>query len=71
MANAPINKYFVSLMNALGVKARADDFPLPGGTAEVTHYGMYDRTEDFVGGGTNPPPSITNPGGFDALKANA
>jgi len=70
VANAPINKYFVNLMNALGVKAGADGFPLPGGTAEVTHYGMYDRTEDFVGGGTNPP-NITNPGGFDALKANA
>jgi hypothetical protein len=31
---------------------------------------MYDRTEDFIGGGANPP-NITNPGGFDALKANA
>jgi hypothetical protein len=55
-------------MNALGVKAGADGFPAPGGTAEVTHYGMYDRTEDFVGGGTNPA-NITNPGGFDALEA--
>jgi hypothetical protein len=67
VANAPINKYFVNLMNALGVKAGADGFPAPAGTAEVTHYGMYDRTEDFVGGGKNPP-SITSPGGFDALK---
>jgi hypothetical protein len=70
VANAPINKYFVNLMNALGVRAGADGFPLPGGEAEVTHYGMYDRTEDFIGGGANPP-NITNPGGFDALKANA
>jgi hypothetical protein len=70
VANAPINKYFVSLMNALGVKAGADGFPLPGGAAEVTHYGRYDRTEDFVGGGTAPA-NITNPGGFDALKSNA
>jgi hypothetical protein len=70
VSNAPINKYFVSLMNALGVKAGADGFPAVGGTAEVTHYGRYDRTEDFVGGGTKPA-NITNPGGFDALKANA
>jgi hypothetical protein len=68
-ANAPINKYFVNLMNALGVEAGADGFPAVGGTAEVTHYGRYDRTEDFVGGGTKPP-NITSPGGFDALKAN-
>jgi hypothetical protein len=69
VANAPINKYFVSLMNALGVKAGADGFAALGGTAEVTHFGKYDRTEDFVHGGTNPP-KITNPGGFDALKAS-
>jgi hypothetical protein len=70
LASAPINKYFVTLMNALGVKAGEDGFPAVGGAAEVTHYGMYDRTEDFVGGGTNPP-NITDPGPFDALKANA
>jgi hypothetical protein len=70
VANAPINKYFVNLMNAIGVKAGADGFPAPGGTAEVTHYGKYDRTEDFVGGGTKPA-KINSPGGFDALKANA
>jgi Protein of unknown function (DUF1552) len=69
IATAPINKYYVNLMNALGVKAGPDGFPLQGGTAEVTHYGMYDRSEDFVGGGTKPP-NITSPGGFDALKAN-
>jgi hypothetical protein len=70
VANAPINKYFVSLMNALGVKAGEDGFAAPGGSAEVTHFGRYDRTEDFIGGGTNPP-NISNPGGFDALKANS
>jgi hypothetical protein len=68
-ANAPINKYFVSLMNALGVKAGPDGFAAPGGTAEVTHFGMYDRTEDFVHGGTNPA-KINSPGGFDALRAS-
>jgi hypothetical protein len=67
--NAPINKYFCNLMNMLGVKAGEDGFPLPGGEAEVTKFGMYDRTEDFVGGGTNPP-MIHSPGEFDSLKAN-
>ena len=69
IARAPINKYYVSLMNALGVKAGSDGFPALGGAAEVTHFGMYDNSEDFVGGGTEPP-MINNPGGFDALKAN-
>jgi hypothetical protein len=68
VANAPINKYFVSLMNALGVKAGADGFAAVGGTAEVTHFGRYDKTEDFVHGGTAPA-KINSPGGFDALKA--
>jgi hypothetical protein len=70
VANAPINKYYVGLMNALGVKGGSDGFPLKGGTAEVTHFGMYDNTEDFVGGGSKPA-KINSPGGFDALKANA
>jgi hypothetical protein len=69
LAGAPINKYFVTLMNALGVKAGADGFPEASGTAEVTHYGRYDRTEDFVGGDSNPA-NITDPGPFDALVAN-
>ncbi len=67
--NAPINKYFVSLMNALGVKAGADGFAAKGGTAEVTHFGKYDKTEDFIGG--NKPAKINSPGGFDALKAGS
>lgn len=67
-ANAPINKYYVNLMNALGVKAGSDGFPAEGGTAEVTHFGMYDRSEDFIGGGSNPP-NITSPGGFTELLA--
>ncbi len=69
LGNAPINKYFCNLMNALGVKAGEDGFPLAGGAAEVTRFGRYDRTEDFVGGDTNPP-SIHSPGGFDSLEAN-
>ncbi|WP_441289367.1 DUF1552 domain-containing protein [Sorangium sp. KYC3313] len=70
LANAPINKYFCSLMNALGVKAGADGFPARGGSGPVTHFGMYDRTEDFIGGGTNPP-TIHDPGEFTALRANS
>jgi hypothetical protein len=70
LANAPINKYFCSLMNALGVKAGADGFPAPGGSGPVTHFGRYDRTEDFIGGGVNPP-TIHDPGEFTALKANS
>jgi len=69
LANAPINKYYCNLMNALGVKAGTDGFPAPGGTAEVTSFGMYDRTEDFVHGGTVPP-TIHDPGEYTALKAN-
>jgi hypothetical protein len=67
-ANAPINKYYCNLMNALGVKAGADGFPLRGGTAEVTKFGRYDRTEDFIGGTANPA-VIHDPGEFTALKA--
>jgi hypothetical protein len=70
IANEPINKYYVSLMNALGVKAGPDGYPLAGGTAEVTHFGRYDKTEDFRDGDAAPP-KINSPGGFDALKANA
>ena len=70
VANAPINKYFCSLMNAMGVKAGEDGFPGKGGALEVAKYGMYDRTEDFVHGGTAPP-TIHDPGEFTALKAGA
>jgi hypothetical protein len=66
--NAPINKYYVNLMNAFGVKAGGDGFASRGGPAEVAKFGRYDRTEDFVGGTVNPP-LISSPGGFDALKA--
>jgi hypothetical protein len=68
VANAPINKYYCNLMNALGVKADASGFPASGGTSAVSKYGMYDKTEDFIGGGTNPP-FIHSPGEFTELKA--
>jgi hypothetical protein len=68
-ANAPINKYFVNIMNAMGVKAGADGYAAEGGMAEVTKFGKYDKTEDFIGGDN--PATIHSPGGFDALKAIA
>ncbi|WP_437289587.1 DUF1552 domain-containing protein [Sorangium sp. So ce406] len=70
LANAPINKYFCNLMNALGATAGSDGFPAPGGSEPVTHFGMYDRTEDFIGGGINPP-TIHDPGEFAALRASS
>ena len=68
--NAPINKYFCNLMNAIGVKAGSDGFPALGGSTEVTHYGMYDDTRDFASGGENPP-TINNPGEFRELRAGS
>lgn len=70
LANAPINKYFCNLMNALGVRAGADGFAAKNGTTEVSRFGRYDKTEDFVHGGTAPA-MINDPGEFVALKANA
>ncbi|KYF96889.1 Tat pathway signal sequence [Sorangium cellulosum] len=69
IGNAPINKYFCNIMNALGVKAGADGFPAKGGSAEVTHFGYSDKTEDFIGGKGAREASIHNPGGFAELKA--
>jgi hypothetical protein len=70
LANAPINKYFVNLMNALGVKAGADGFAAKGGSAEVTKFGYSDKTEDFCGGqGAIAGATIHSPGGFTELKA--
>ena len=66
-ANAPINKYYCNLMNAIGVKAGADGYPAVGGTEVVTHYGMYDDTRDFASGGENPP-KINSPGEFAELR---
>ena len=68
IANAPINKYYCNLMNAIGVKAGPDGFPMKGGNEVVTHYGMYDDTTDFISGGENPP-KINDPGEFEDLRA--
>ena len=69
-ATMPINKYFCNLMNAIGVKAGADGFPVKGGTQEVTHFGMYDDSKLFKGGGTSPA-SIKNPGEYKELRAGS
>jgi len=66
--NAPINKYFCNIMNALGVKAGPDGIPAEGGTAEVTHFGWSDKTEEFVHGDAAASHSIHNPGEYTELK---
>ena len=69
--NAPVNKYFVNWMNALGIKADAKGFPAKNGAAaQVTHFGYSDKTEDFSGGsGAVAGATIHSPGPFEALKA--
>jgi hypothetical protein len=70
VANAPINKYFCNLMNALGVKAGDDGFPAKGGAAEVGKFGYSDKTEDLVGGqGAVAGATIHDPGEFKELRA--
>lgn len=71
IANAPINKYYCNIMNALGVKAGPDGFAAKDGTGEVTHFGYYDDTKDFITflQKNPPPPSIKNPDEFKDLKA--
>jgi hypothetical protein len=72
VANAPINKYFCGLMNAMGVKAGADGFPAKGGAAEVVKFGYSDKTEDFIGGkGAVAGATIHSPGEFTELRANS
>jgi len=69
-ASAPINKYFVSLMNALGVKGDANGYPSKGGSGPVTKFGYSDLTSDFNGGlGAVAGATIHNQGEFTALKA--
>ena len=71
IANAPINKYFCNLMNAMGVKAGADGYPAKGGSAEVIKFGYSDQTQDFIGGkGAVAGATIHSPGEFTELKAS-
>lgn len=69
--NAPVNKYFCNIMNAMGLKADEQGFPAKDGpNDEVTHFGYSDRTTDFCGGADAVPDArIHNPGAFDLLKA--
>jgi len=69
IATKPVNKYFCNLMNAIGVKAGADGFPVKGGTAPVTKYGKYDDTKLFSDGGTKPV-TIANPGEYTELRGS-
>jgi hypothetical protein len=70
VANAPINKYYCTIMNAMGVKADSTGFPAKGGTQPVTHFGYSDKTQDFCGGvGATTGATIHNPGEWTALKA--
>jgi hypothetical protein len=70
--NAPVNKYFCNIMNAMGMKADATGYPAKDGPAtEVTHFGYSDKTEDFCGGlNAVEGATIHNPGGFTELKAS-
>ncbi|HEX2658027.1 MAG TPA: hypothetical protein VHU40_07130, partial [Polyangia bacterium] len=61
-------KYFCNLMNAIGVKAGAEGFPVKGGTNPVTKYGKYDDTKMFSDGGSKPA-TIANPGEYMELRA--
>ena len=69
--NMPINKYFVNVMNAMGMKADAKGFPAKDGPIPlVSSFGYSDKTEDFSGGlGAVADAKIHNPGGYDELKA--
>jgi hypothetical protein len=71
IANAPINKYFYNLMNAMGVKGDATTgLPTKGGTGPVTKFGYSDLTTDFDGGlGAVAGATIHSPGEYTALKA--
>jgi hypothetical protein len=72
VANAPINKYFYNLMNAVGVKADADGFPAQGGSNEVSQFGYSDLTTDFNGGlGAVAGAGIHDPGEYTALKSGS
>jgi hypothetical protein len=72
LANAPINKYFYNIMNAMGVKADSTGFPAKGGTMPVSRFGYSDLTTDFAGGlGAVKSATIHSPGEFTDLKAGS
>jgi len=70
VANAPINKYFYNLMNALGMRGDTNGYPSATGIGPVTRFGYSDLTTDFCGGlGAVAGAGIHDPGEFAALKA--
>ena len=72
IANAPINKYYYNLMNAMGVKGDANGYPAKGGVGAVTRFGYSDKTTDFCGGfGAVAGATIHDPGEYTALKAGS
>jgi hypothetical protein len=72
MANGPINKYFLNIMNAMGVMGGADGYPAKGGTAPVTKFGFSDKTEEFAKGYAGKANAqIHSPGEYTALKAGS
>jgi hypothetical protein len=68
VATMPINKYYCNLLNAIGAKADATGYTVPGGTMPVSKFGKYDDTKLFADGGTMPS-VIKNPGEYTELKA--
>ncbi len=70
--NAPVNKYFCNIMNAMGIKADANGVPMKDGpSSEVLRFGYSDKTEDFAGGlGAVQGATIHKPGAFAELKAS-
>ncbi len=68
VATMPINKYYCNLLNAIGAKADATGYAVPGGTMPVTKFGKYDDTKLFADGGTAAS-TFKNPGEYTELKA--
>jgi hypothetical protein len=68
VATQPINKYFCNLLNAIGARADATGYAVPGGTMPVTKFGKYDDTKLFADGGTAPS-AFKSPGEYAELKA--
>jgi hypothetical protein len=66
-ATRPVNKYFCNLMNAIGVKAGTDGYPMKGGSAPVSKFGKYDDSKLFKPG--TAASVIASPGEFTELKA--
>jgi hypothetical protein len=72
VGQAPINKYFYNIMNAMGVKADSTGYPAKGGTNPVSKFGYSDLTTDFAGGlGAVAGATIHSQGEFTALKAGS